>query len=112
MTTAPHTLESRSFPQSVKYIVTASALGIAWSAVFGLLGAPSVFAAEAPVLVSPSQGQQFDSPMPAIYGNASGSSEVLVFIDNALNGTAKAKDGRFAYAPFLPLGSGGHAIQP
>ncbi|MBI1961485.1 MAG: hypothetical protein HYS45_02170 [Parcubacteria group bacterium] len=111
MAIAPQTLVSRSFLQSVKYTVTASVLGIAWSAVFALLGAPSVFAAEAPVLSTPVQAQQFDSPMPPISGRASGSSEVLVFIDNALNGTAKVKDGRFAYAPFLPLGSGGHAIQ-
>ncbi len=86
-------------------------LGMFASAVFLLAPAPGVRAAGAPVLLAPSPAARFDSPMPAISGSAPGASEVLVFIDGALNGTARVSGGRFSYAPFLPLGSGGHAIQ-
>ncbi|OJI06670.1 hypothetical protein BK004_02500 [bacterium CG10_46_32] len=81
------------------------------SAVFVLLGAGSVFAAEAPIVVRPFQGQEFDSPVPVISGEAIGASEVLVFVDSVLNGVAKVSGNTFSYTPFLPLGSGGHAIQ-
>lgn len=110
MTSASQTPSSRSFPQRVKHILTAPVLGIFASAAFVLLNAASALAAEAPMLLDPSQGQQFDSPVPAISGTAPAGSEVLVFIDDRLNGTAKVSKGSFSYTPFLPLGSGGHAI--
>lgn len=94
-----------------KHTLISTALVIIASAAFAVFGAQGARAAAAPVLASPEQGQKFTTPAPVLAGTAEGSSEVLVFIDSILNGTAKVKDGRFSYVPFLPLSSGGHAIQ-
>ena len=96
---------------SAKHTLITTGLAIIISAVFVLSGSPIAEAASAPVLASPEQGQRFTAPAPVLTGAAQGASEVLVFIDSTLNGIAKVTDNRFLYAPFLPLGSGGHAIQ-
>ncbi|MBI2636871.1 MAG: hypothetical protein HYW81_01620, partial [Parcubacteria group bacterium] len=111
MTIAPRPFVNCSFLRNGTHALMTLSLGMFASAVFLLAPAPGVRAAGAPVLLAPSPAARFDSPMPAISGSAPGASEVLVFIDGALNGTARVSGGRFSYAPFLPLGSGGHAIQ-
>ncbi|MBI2051123.1 MAG: hypothetical protein HYT31_05005 [Parcubacteria group bacterium] len=106
-----HTRFWGSTNRSAKHTLIAAGLAIIASAVFALSGSQGVEAASAPILASPEQGQSFTAPAPVLAGTAQGASEVLVFIDSVLNGAATVTDSRFLYVPFLPLGSGGHAIQ-
>ncbi|MEK7189059.1 MAG: hypothetical protein AAB671_00955 [Patescibacteria group bacterium] len=112
MATAQHTAQSLGFfPESAKHTLIAAVLAIIASAAFAVFGAQGARAVVAPVLASPEQGQKFTTPSPVLVGTAPGASEVLVFIDSVQNGIARVADNRFSYTPFLPLASGGHAIQ-
>ncbi|MDP6571380.1 MAG: hypothetical protein QF747_00865 [Patescibacteria group bacterium] len=102
-------LFNRSF-KVAQSIVFTTILGLLLAVVF-VLAAGSAAAAPMPDLSSPIQGQRFSSPLPKISGGALNASEVLVYIDDVLNGTAAVSGDLFKYTPFVPLSSGDHAIQ-
>ncbi len=91
-------------------IVVTLVLGIILTVAFVFLS-NSVSAAPMPDVSSPAQGQRFGTPLPVISGGALGASEVLVYIDDVLNGTADVTNDLFSYTPFLALNSGDHSIQ-
>ncbi|MBU2575654.1 hypothetical protein KKF64_00990 [Patescibacteria group bacterium] len=100
----------RSFKESIKFIIFSVITAFLLASIFVISGFDKANASSAPVLISPSHGEVFDTPMPEISGTAQGADEVLIYIDNILNGKAKVVDGKFSYYPFLPLSSGNHKI--
>ncbi len=80
-------------------------------AIFAVEQSKAAEALEIPALTAPSDGDVFSTPMPKITGTIQGVDQVLVVIDDVLNGTVDAVNRSFVYYPFLPLSSGGHTIQ-
>ena len=98
----------RSFNSFLQFMLCGVIVIFLLASVFVISG--GVDKANAAIEPVANQEYVFDTPMPKISGVIDGVDEVLVYIDNVLNGKAKVVNGKFSYYPFLPLSSGNHEI--